>query len=94
MDSPPPLLANPGEKIGNLVPWNGNSNGCGILIFFLGENGDKCIVGMFDTNSTNHGLTRLTFCNKSGSSQATYNNQYNRNINKQTWILLKGRDFE
>lgn len=27
---------------------------------------------MFDTNSTNHGLTRFTFCSKSGSSQATY----------------------
>jgi hypothetical protein len=36
-----------------------------------GEKGTKWIDGMFDTSSTSHGLTRFTFCNKSGSSQVT-----------------------
>lgn len=45
---------------------------CGTRIFFLGgEKGDRWSVGMLVTNSTNHGLTRLTFWSKSGSSHVT-----------------------
>lgn len=50
----------------------GKLGGWGIRSFFLGgENGERWINGIFDTNSTNHGLTRFTFCSKSGSSHAT-----------------------
>lgn len=36
-----------------------------------GERDDKWRIGTFETNSTSHGLTRFTFCSKSGSSQVT-----------------------
>ena len=49
---------------------------CGSRGFFLGgENGETFMDGMLDTSSTNHGLTRLTFWSKSGSSHATYERQ-------------------
>lgn len=50
----------------------GRSGGAGMHNFLRGgEKGAKWIDGMFDTSSTNHGLTRFTFCSKSGSSQVT-----------------------
>lgn len=63
------LLGNDG--IG-YCPIKGKSEGCGTRSFFLGgEKGDRWMAGMFDTTSTNHGLTCFTFWSKSGSSHAT-----------------------
>jgi hypothetical protein len=54
-------------------PSKGKSGGCGSLNFFLGgEKGERWMAGMFDTSSANHGLTRFTFCSRSGSSHATW----------------------
>lgn len=59
------------DDIGS-CPRRGYSGGCGSLNFFLGgEKGERWMAGIFDTSSTNHGLTRLTFWSKSGSSHAT-----------------------
>lgn len=67
-----------------IVSWpdRRNSGGCGSLNFFLGggEKGDRWIAGIFDTNSTNQGLTLLTFWSKSGSSHATYKRFYDKNM--------------
>lgn len=58
----------------------GRSGGAGMHNFLRGgEKGAKWIAGMLDTSSTNHGLTRFTFCSKSGSSQVTCRRSYVRN---------------
>lgn len=76
------LLEN--DDIGNW-PSKGKSGCCGIRNFFLGgEKGDRWMMGMFDTNSTNHGLTRFTFCSKSGSSHVTCNVICTKDGNKKT----------
>lgn len=64
-------------------PWKpegktGNCPSSGIIRGFFrrgigeaGENGAKWMGGMVDTSSTSHGLTRFTFCSRSGSSHVT-----------------------
>ena len=53
-------------------PARGKSGCCGSRNFFLGgEKGVKRMDGMLENSSTSHGLTRFTFCNKSGSSHVT-----------------------
>lgn len=48
------------------------------------------MTGMFDTNSTNHGLTHFTFCSKSGSSHVTCNENLQRYHEDQKEMLEAG----